>query len=101
MSCRQRLELHSRALLSWGLSEEMLKEAWSQSTSHETANQDLPPPVSQCHRRQIAEASGWLELQPWHCSRLAPPDAWRQGGSWTGDLQGRARVAAASAPKPG
>lgn len=102
MRSRQQLnKLHSRALLSWGPSKEMLREGWSQSTSHETVNQDLPPPVSQCHRRQIVEVSGWLELQPRHCSRLSPPDAQRQDRSRTGDLLGRARVAAASVPKPG
>lgn len=43
--CRQQLnELYSNALLNWCLSEEMPKEAWSQSVSYETVNQDLPLP---------------------------------------------------------
>ena len=43
VSCRQQLnELCSNALQKWRLSEEMLREAWSQSISHETVNQDLP-----------------------------------------------------------
>lgn len=63
------------ALLNWCLNEEMLREAWSQSISHETVNQDLPlscDSVSQEANRR------WL-LAVWSsshgiASRLAPPD---------------------------
>ena len=76
VSCRQQLnELCSNALQKWRLSEEMLREAWSQSISHETVNQDLP---LSCDSVSQEANCRWL-LAGWSCShsfasRLAPPD---------------------------